>query len=195
MKYNNISIGSIKSFTIVLFIALFMYAAIGCGTLEEGPLTDPNVDLPSPTKELEPTPFSTPDFLIDPMGVDWVPTTYTEEILNSNDSISMNTEYPQYQPGVETLSLEITNISSDEFVFGLEFRIEHKREDGWYCNKTVLENAAWDAMGVILPAQSTIEHLTYINLYYGLLPVGEYRIIKVIGDTPCSAEFMIKEGE
>jgi hypothetical protein len=129
---------------------------------------------------------------VNDLMIKWTPSIYTEENINTNDNITINTEYPVYQPDVEVIYLEITNNTSEEFTFGAEYYIEKKRKDQWYYNHKLQENAAWNDIGYLLPANSSISDKLYVRAYFGPLAEGEYRIIKNVGGTH-SAEFTISK--
>ena len=134
---------------------------------------------------------------------EWVPTRYAEKELNAKSLCVMRTEYPVYRPGVTQLYLTIENKTRSELLYGAEYALEKKREDGWYTQQIISPNEdgvymGWPAIGYIVPKQETTG--TSVYLYIPLEP-GEYRIIKRIGtyetpqkDYPFSATFAVAEG-
>ena len=134
---------------------------------------------------------------------EWVPTRYAEKELNAKSLCVMHTEYPVYRPGVTKLSLTIENKTRKELLYGEEYALEKKRENGWYTQQIISPNEdgvymAWPSIGHIAPKQETTGTSVY---FYIPLEPGEYRIVKEIGtyetppkDYPFSATFTVAEG-
>jgi hypothetical protein len=98
------------------------------------------------------------------------------------------------KPDVENVQATITNLSDKEYGYGREPRLEVKYGEDWYIIPT-LENIAWDELWVLLAPGMTNNETLPLAEYYGTLPAGTYRFIKVLsaGDVklPVASEFII----
>lgn len=98
------------------------------------------------------------------------------------------------EPNAENVPVTITNLSELEYGYGYEPRLEVKYGDDWYIIPT-LEDISWIALWVILPSGETNSESFPLVEYYGTLPAGTYRFIKVLSaggnPLPVAAEFTI----
>ena len=95
----------------------------------------------------------------------------------------------------ESLAIEYTNNTDIEYVFGKEPHLEILSDGTWYV-VPVNENAAWEAIGIILPPNGTTEGDFSLKFFYeGLVP-GHYRVIKTFStdgsSVAAAAEFDIQ---
>ncbi len=95
----------------------------------------------------------------------------------------------------ESLTVEYTNNTDTEYVFGKEPHLEIAVDGTWYV-VPVNENAAWEAIGIILLPNGTSEEDFSLKFFYeGLIP-GHYRVIKTFSadgsSVAAAAEFDIQ---
>lgn len=97
-------------------------------------------------------------------------------------------------PDAVNVPVTVTNLSDKEYGYGREPRLEVKYGGDWYVIPT-LENIAWDSLWMLLAPGKTNNETLPLAEYYGTLPAGTYRFIKVLaaGDAnlPVSAGFTI----
>ena len=91
--------------------------------------------------------------------------------------ISMKVKEYFFEIQVEKFPLTITNHSDKEYTFGIEPILEVESDETWYV-LPLKEDAAWDALGYILPANGECEEVFDIDSFYGKLSVGKYRVVK-----------------
>ncbi len=95
-----------------------------------------------------------------------------------------------------SLTIEYTNQTDVEYVYGLEPHLEIQKEGIWYVIP-LREDAAWNDIGLILPPDGTSEEDFSLEYFYeGLIP-GHYRVIKTLyadgNGVTAAAEFDIAE--
>lgn len=97
-------------------------------------------------------------------------------------------------PDAKNVPVTITNLSEREYGYGYEPRLEVKYGEDWYIIPT-LENIVWNSVLVLLASGATNNETLPLADYYGTLPAGTYRFIKVLtaGDAklPVAAGFTI----
>ena len=98
------------------------------------------------------------------------------------------------EPDAESVPVTIKNLSEQEYGYGYEPRLEVKYKDDWYVVAT-LEDISWIELWVVLVPGATNSETLPLAEYYGTLPAGTYRFIKVLsagGDPlPVAAEFTV----
>ena len=98
------------------------------------------------------------------------------------------------EPDAENVPVTIENLSDKEYGYGYEPLLELKYRDEWYVVPT-LEDIAWIELWVILaPGETNAESFPLAG-YYGTLPAGTYRFVKVLNAggemLPVAAEFTV----
>jgi len=98
------------------------------------------------------------------------------------------------QPDVENVPVTIKNLSKLEYGYGYEPRLEVKYINDWYIIPTI-EDIAWIELWVVLAPGATNSETLPLAKYYGTLPAGTYRFVKILsagGDPlPVAAEFTV----
>ncbi|MDD4774135.1 MAG: hypothetical protein PHZ09_11145 [Eubacteriales bacterium] len=109
--------------------------------------------------------------------------------------IEMKTAADTVDPDTEKMDVTITNLSETEYGYGYEPRLEVQYGDEWYVIPT-LGDISWIALWVTLAPGATNNESFPLREYYGTLPAGTYRFVKVLtadGDPlPAAAEFTVK---
>lgn len=113
----------------------------------------------------------------------------------SDSGIAMSVKEEAVNTNAESLTIEYTNTTDVEYVFGKEPHLEIISDGTWYV-VPVIETAAWEAIGIILPPNGTSEEDFSLKFFYeGLMP-GHYRVIKTFyanGDSAtAAAEFDVQ---
>lgn len=98
------------------------------------------------------------------------------------------------KPDAENVPVTIKNFSKLEYGYGYEPRLEVKYKEDWYVIPT-LEDISWIELWVVLAPGATNNETLPLAEYYGTLPAGTYRFIKVLSaggnPLPVAAEFTI----
>ncbi len=98
------------------------------------------------------------------------------------------------EPDAENVPVTIENLSDKEYGYGYEPLLELKYRDEWYVIPT-LEDIAWIELWIILPPGETNSESFPLAGYYGTLPAGTYRFVKVLNAggemLPVAAEFTV----
>ena len=107
----------------------------------------------------------------------------------------MKTAVDTVDPDAEKVDVTLTNLSESEYGYGYEPRLEVKYGDDWYVIPT-LEDISWIALWVMLSPDATNNESFPLKDYYGTLPAGTYRFIKVLtadgAPLIVAAEFTVK---
>ena len=114
----------------------------------------------------------------------------------ADTGITMSIKEETVTTKTESLTIEYTNNTDIEYVFGKEPHLEIASDGTWYV-VPVKETAAWEAIGIILPPNGTSEEdFSFKFFYEGLMP-GHYRIIKTFSaqgsSVAAAAEFDIQK--
>ncbi len=97
----------------------------------------------------------------------------------ADTGITMSIKEDTVTTKTESLTIEYTNGTDIEYVFGLEPHLEIQNEETWYVIP-VRQDAAWNDIGFILPPNGTSqEDFSLEHFYEGLIP-GHYRVIKTL---------------
>lgn len=98
------------------------------------------------------------------------------------------------EPDAENVPVTIQNLSELEYGYGYEPRLEVKYKEDWYVIPT-LEDISWIELWVILAPGAANNETLPLAEYYGTLPAGTYRFIKILNaggnPLPVAAEFII----
>lgn len=98
------------------------------------------------------------------------------------------------EPDAENVPVTIRNLSEQEYGYGYEPRLEVKYGNDWYIIPT-LEEISWIELWVILAPGETNSEILPLAEYYGILPAGTYRFVKVLSaggnPLPVAAEFTV----
>ncbi|HAX74162.1 MAG TPA: hypothetical protein DCY20_11615 [Firmicutes bacterium] len=114
-----------------------------------------------------------------------------------NQDIAENTmvKMSVISASTENLTVELTNQSDEVLTYGAYIQLEVKENGSWKV-VPVVEGMGWDDMGYLLEPDQTIKEDSPLNLYYGTLAKGEYRVIKQLYGTEepltVAAEFVLK---
>lgn len=98
------------------------------------------------------------------------------------------------EPDAKSAAVTITNLSQLEYGYGYEPRLEVKYDNSWYIIPT-RDDVFWIMLWVILAPGTTNNETLPLSDYYGTLPAGTYRFVKVLSsdgnELPVAAEFII----
>ncbi len=113
----------------------------------------------------------------------------------TDTGITMSVKEETVTTKTESLTIEYTNVTDTEYVFGKEPHLEIAVDGTWYV-VPINENAAWETIGIILPPNGTTEGDFSLKFFYeGLIP-GHYRVIKTFSadgsSVAAAAEFDIQ---
>lgn len=122
--------------------------------------------------------------------------------LNYNSELIINNEYVVMEVNGEisenTIYITLTNLTSDDYNYGIEYYIQKYENDKWITLETN-EDLDYIAIAYILEPYSTTE-ITISLTNYDILTEGTYRVIKEIFKTNTysekiniSAEFTIED--
>lgn len=81
-----------------------------------------------------------------------------------------------------TITIELSNTTSLEFLYGNDYDLQTQFEDNWYRIPKILENWAFPATACKLEENSSSEWSVDWSSLYGELEKGHYRIVKSLID-------------
>lgn len=98
------------------------------------------------------------------------------------------------EPDAVNVPVTIKNLSGLEYGYGYEPRLELKYGSDWYVIPT-LEDISWIMLWAVLAPGETKSETLPLAEYYGTLPAGTYRFVKVLSaggnPLPVAAEFTV----
>lgn len=98
------------------------------------------------------------------------------------------------EPDAENVPVTIINLSDKEYGYGYEPRLEVRYNGEWYVIP-LKEGASWHDLLIILSPGGVNNETFPLAGYYGTLPAGTYRFVKVLyageNKLPISAEFTV----
>lgn len=110
--------------------------------------------------------------------------------VNQLEGVSMDLDETEFKTSGNTLDLKIHNTSDEEYYYGAGYSLEYLEDDVWHTIETE-DDMMVIAIAYILLANDT--NTDKIDLsFYEPLRQGTYRLIKMIGDEPLTAEFTVK---
>lgn len=110
--------------------------------------------------------------------------------VNQLEGVSMDLDETEFKTSGNTLDLKIHNTSDEEYYYGAGYLLEYLDDDVWHTIETEDEMMVI-AIAYILEVNDT--NTDKIDLsFYEPLRQGTYRLIKMIGDEPLTAEFTVK---
>lgn len=111
------------------------------------------------------------------------------ENVNQLDGVSIELNKETYQPEGDTFELNVINNSEEQITYGVPYTLEYYDEGIWY-EVEPDEEIAFILIAHILDAGD--EATEELNLeFYEPLEIGRYRIVRLIGEDPLTAEFEI----
>lgn len=116
----------------------------------------------------------------------------TEESVTAPEGLTMEMEYPVYDPSLDTYTYFICNDTDETVDFGENYTLQRRDGDDW-TDLTLREDAAWVLIGYSLEPGRTMALTCSFALYEEAPQAGEYRLVKTIGDTQLTAEFALGE--
>ncbi len=105
---------------------------------------------------------------------------YSGADFDASGDVAIETEYEVYGSDAPWVSYTVTNHTSEEQVYGVDYTVEVLQGEKWY-QVPFPENTAWNAIGVVLKPDDTNAHeFKFSELDYQIAD-GQYRLIKEIG--------------
>lgn len=95
------------------------------------------------------------------------------------EGVSIDIKTKKIDPMTKKIILELTNDSDQTYLFGHEQYLEQKVSEGWK-EVVMLDGVGWNDIGILLKPNSTVEEIFYLKDFYGSLPIGEYKLRKVL---------------
>ena len=118
----------------------------------------------------------------------------TESIENTEPAVegdfSLKTEWENYDPSVEHVWFLLTNEGDEDAEVGTEYALETLGENGTWYQVPLVENAAWNAVALVVPAGKTVAFPCSFSMFGYDFSGGTYRIVK----DGAAGEFTLKEG-
>ncbi|WP_019240563.1 MULTISPECIES: immunoglobulin-like domain-containing protein [Bacillus] len=116
-----------------------------------------------------------------------------QELLSSNNGISIKTEKEQYKTTDNEITVNFQNESQDEFTYGEGFYLERNINGTWYSYPFKEDIAVIDT-GYTLQLNEKKSKTCLLSSLKEKLVTGEYRVIQSFGATYVAAPFeVIKE--
>ena len=110
--------------------------------------------------------------------------------VNQLEGVSIDLDETEFKTSGNTLDLKIHNTSDEEYYYGAEYSLEYLEDDVWHTIETEDDMAVIAIAYVLVPNDTNTDKID-LSFYEPLRP-GTYRIIKMIGDEPLTAEFTVK---
>lgn len=87
------------------------------------------------------------------------------------------------------IHLVFTNHTDKEYMFGADYELQAWQQDGeWRKVDYIIDNAAFNAIGYMLPTDSSVGWDVKWTYFHGILPDGQYRITKTISEENAGKE-------
>ena len=124
--------------------------------------------------------------------------TLPESTHTENDTgecaCTMETEWEEYDPSVDTVWYILKNEGDRDVETGADYLLETLGENGSWYQVPLVENAAWYAVAYVLPAGGSIAMACHLSMFDYDFSDGTYRIVKTVEGQPCAASFTLKAG-
>ena len=116
-------------------------------------------------------------------------------VTEPGEKVTMRLTEDRFDRFPEELNLVITNHTSAEYNYGVDYRLEVELDGGWYVVEPT-EDMMFIALGVILPADAINSESLNLAEGYRDLPEGRYRLVKSFygegTSTEATAEFLVQ---
>ncbi len=110
-------------------------------------------------------------------------------------SYVLSTEWPEYDPSVETIWFTLENNSGADIETGVDYGLEAMGENGSWYQIPLVESAAWTAQALCVPDGETIALPCALGTFdYDFSGGGIYRVTKEVEGQTCAAKFQLKAG-
>ncbi|SFQ14128.1 hypothetical protein SAMN05216343_12618 [Oscillibacter sp. PC13] len=104
---------------------------------------------------------------------------------------TLTTEWESYDPSINQVWFLLTNEGDEDAEVGTEYALETLGDNGTWYQVPFVENAAWNAMALVIPAGETAAFPCSFSMFdYDFSSGGTYRIVK----EGTAGEFTLKEG-
>ena len=104
---------------------------------------------------------------------------------------TLTTEWESYDPSVNQVWFLLTNEGDEDAEVGTEYALETLGDNGTWYQVPFVENAAWNAMALVIPAGKMVAFSCGFSMFdYDFSGGGTYRIVK----NGAVGEFTLKEG-
>lgn len=114
----------------------------------------------------------------------------SEERETRPEGLTLELERAVYDPSLTRYVYFVRNNTEETVEFGEHYAIQRKTEDGWQ-DLTMVENAAFWAVGYMLAPGKTWALSCSMDLYEETPEAGEYRLVKNVGDYTLYAPFRL----
>ena len=104
---------------------------------------------------------------------------------------SLKTEWESYDPSIKQVWFLLTNEGDEDAEVGTEYALETLGDSGTWHQVPLVENAAWNAVALAIPAGKTVAFSCSLSMFdYDFSGGGTYRIVK----DGATGEFELREG-
>lgn len=125
-------------------------------------------------------------------GASLTPSRYADSDFDISGAVLFETEHPVIDKGMKSICYIIENHSGKKLEYGSEYVLEIQKGGQWY-EVPFPENAAFDAVAYVLPAENMAGGILNLELMAFTYVDGQYRIVKKVGDYLVKAEFSMGE--
>ena len=89
------------------------------------------------------------------------------------ENVIIETEFPEYPNYTPQIAVNITNNSSDDFLYEYVFQLQKEENGKW---RDLINSGTYAQQKITVPANSTGKHTVFLKGHFPLMPDGNYRI-------------------